>query len=446
MADLAAAVGSRPAAREVPPLVGACGAATSPRRSASSSTTAAAVFAKTHPTPPPGSSPPRRPACGGWPSPARSRSRRCWPCPTATTAIHRSSSLGWIELGHPRPTTEADLGRALAALHRADAGRVRREDRRTTGSRGLPNEPCDDVGRVLRDAAPGAPRPPGSRRRRAARRAPSPRSSASTPTGCARSAVPTEPPARLHGDLWAGNRRRRDGQSWLIDPAAHGGHREFDLAMMRLFGGFGADCFAAYEEVHPLAAGWEDRVAAPPDRAARRPRHQVRRRLRRRGRPTPSPATPEPRSDGERARTGNVPMPTTAGGAAVKRNERPASCAEARAGARRSGCPRRAAPSGSAARRRRCCRCSPSRCRPRPRRRRSAARPSSGPGRGATGRRSASVPQCRPIRCGTGRRDPSTSSRRAGRPGLRLRVASTSMPGTSTTRARSSPARSWPSG
>ncbi|MCB0964861.1 MAG: fructosamine kinase family protein, partial [Acidimicrobiales bacterium] len=42
---------------------------------------------------------------------------------------------------------------------------------------------------------------------------------------------------------------------------AHGGHREFDLAMMRLFGGFGERCFAAYHEVAPLAEGWEDRVA-----------------------------------------------------------------------------------------------------------------------------------------------------------------------------------------
>ena len=70
-----------------------------------------------------------------------------------------------------------------------------------------------------------------------------------------------EPPARLHGDLWAGNRLvGADGRHWLVDPAAHGGHREFDLAMMRLFGGFGAACFDAYEEVAPLAAGWQDRV------------------------------------------------------------------------------------------------------------------------------------------------------------------------------------------
>ena len=46
----------------------------------------------------------------------------------------------------------------------------------------------------------------------------------------------------------------------MIDPAAHGGHREFDLAMMRLFGGFGSACFDSYQEVAPLAPGWEERV------------------------------------------------------------------------------------------------------------------------------------------------------------------------------------------
>ena len=70
-----------------------------------------------------------------------------------------------------------------------------------------------------------------------------------------------EPAARLHGDLWAGNRVVDvNGNSWLIDPAAHGGHREFDLAMMQLFGGFADACFAAYDEEHPLADGWQDRV------------------------------------------------------------------------------------------------------------------------------------------------------------------------------------------
>jgi fructosamine-3-kinase len=72
---------------------------------------------------------------------------------------------------------------------------------------------------------------------------------------------PAEPPARLHGDLWGGNAMTdAEGRPVLIDPAAYGGHREVDLAMMRLFGGFGAGAFAAYAEADPLAGGHQDRV------------------------------------------------------------------------------------------------------------------------------------------------------------------------------------------
>ena len=72
---------------------------------------------------------------------------------------------------------------------------------------------------------------------------------------------PAESPSRLHGDLWSGNAMMDEtGRPWLIDPAAYGGHREMDLAMMALFGGFPAACFAAYDEVHPRAPGHAGRV------------------------------------------------------------------------------------------------------------------------------------------------------------------------------------------
>jgi hypothetical protein len=91
-------------------------------------------------------------------------------------------------------------------------------------------------------------------------------------------------PARLNGDLWAGNRLVDvDGKSWLIDPAAHGVHREFDLAMMHLFGGFGAEVMSGYQGVSPLTDGWQDRIELHPDCTTRRPRHQIRRQLRRCG-------------------------------------------------------------------------------------------------------------------------------------------------------------------
>lgn len=73
--------------------------------------------------------------------------------------------------------------------------------------------------------------------------------------------APDEPPARLHGDLWSGNvLADRDGRPWLIDPAAYGGHREMDLAMLELFGSIPRRTAAAYDEVTPLAAGWRERI------------------------------------------------------------------------------------------------------------------------------------------------------------------------------------------
>ena len=74
-------------------------------------------------------------------------------------------------------------------------------------------------------------------------------------------AGPAEPPSRIHGDCWSGNVLWSGGRGWLIDPAAHGGHRETDLAMLALFGAPFLDrILASYDEAAPLAAGWRARV------------------------------------------------------------------------------------------------------------------------------------------------------------------------------------------
>jgi fructosamine-3-kinase len=74
-------------------------------------------------------------------------------------------------------------------------------------------------------------------------------------------AGPAEPPARIHGDLWSGNVLWSGGKGWLIDPAAHGGHREADLAMLALFGApYLDEILAAYQAMTPLADGWRARV------------------------------------------------------------------------------------------------------------------------------------------------------------------------------------------
>jgi fructosamine-3-kinase len=74
-------------------------------------------------------------------------------------------------------------------------------------------------------------------------------------------AGPAEPPSRIHGDCWAGNVLWSGGRGWLIDPAAHGGHRETDLAMLALFGAPSLDrIIAGYDDTVPLAAGWRSRI------------------------------------------------------------------------------------------------------------------------------------------------------------------------------------------
>ncbi|HVQ52581.1 MAG TPA: fructosamine kinase family protein [Mycobacterium sp.] len=70
-----------------------------------------------------------------------------------------------------------------------------------------------------------------------------------------------DPPARLHGDLWSGNVMWTSAGAVLIDPAAHGGHRETDLAMLALFGCPHFDAvIEGYQGQRPLRDGWRDRV------------------------------------------------------------------------------------------------------------------------------------------------------------------------------------------
>ena len=171
----------------------------------------------------------------------------------------RFLALEWIERGSAGGTTSEQLGRGLAALHGAGAALFGGEHDLVLGPLTLPNEPLarwsDFYARrrlepLARLAHERGALPPGALQglERLIGRL-------DELTG------PDEPPARLHGDLWSGNvMTGEDGTPWLIDPAAYGGHREVDLAMLRLFGGAEERCYAAYEEAAPLAPGHEDRV------------------------------------------------------------------------------------------------------------------------------------------------------------------------------------------
>jgi fructosamine-3-kinase len=156
---------------------------------------------------------------------------------------------GWVEQGTRTPAHEEALGRGLAALHSApwptwgggsswigacpvDPG-VRPDGVAFYGSRllelarrcGMEGPVGGVVGRL------GDLLPPGGR------------------------------PALVHGDLWWGNVLWGvDGQPWLIDPSAHGGWPEEDLAMLGLFGEVPDRTLRAYTERRPLEPGWEERV------------------------------------------------------------------------------------------------------------------------------------------------------------------------------------------
>jgi len=71
---------------------------------------------------------------------------------------------------------------------------------------------------------------------------------------------PDEPPALLHGDLWSSNYLfTKQGQAAIYDPAVYYGHREMELAMTTLFGGFNPAFYDGYQTEYPLQTGWEER-------------------------------------------------------------------------------------------------------------------------------------------------------------------------------------------
>jgi len=72
---------------------------------------------------------------------------------------------------------------------------------------------------------------------------------------------PIESPSLLHGDLWSGNRAfTSDNIPCIYDPAVYYGHREMDLAMTKLFGGFPDEMYQAYQQSYPLESGWKNRI------------------------------------------------------------------------------------------------------------------------------------------------------------------------------------------
>jgi fructosamine-3-kinase len=173
---------------------------------------------------------------------------------------HECLIIRWIEPGKNSVDAATALGHQLAATHAAGAPSYGAERDGFVGRLPMPNRPAGTwaefyaVRRVL-------PYLKLARDRGAA----TPEQAATIEALVPRlpDLLPEEGPSRVHGDLWNGNVLwGLDGHAWLIDPAAYGGHREVDLAMLALFGlPHLPRVLDAYLDTAPLADGWDDRVA-----------------------------------------------------------------------------------------------------------------------------------------------------------------------------------------
>lgn len=168
--------------------------------------------------------------------------------------------LGWVESGRPGPDAAAAFGRALARTHASGAPSYGRDTEGFIGRLPLRNRPLDTWAEFYAERRI-APYLKVARDRGMIEAADA--ATVERAVGKVAEIVPDEPPARLHGDLWNGNVLfSNDDRVVVVDPAAYGGHREVDLAMLALFGLPQLQhVMAAYDEETPLAAGWEDRLA-----------------------------------------------------------------------------------------------------------------------------------------------------------------------------------------
>jgi fructosamine-3-kinase len=177
---------------------------------------------------------------------------------TGEAGGHQYLLLEWIERGSPANNYHSSLGKSLAAMHLQNAEQAGWSADNYIGSLPQRNTFTNDwcslyathriapLVKLLRDYGSF-----GNKEQQYAERLYTRLSQY----------FPNEKHAFLHGDLWGGNHfPNENGLPVLIDPAVYYGHREMDIGMTALFGGFDRAFYEAYNYYYPLESGWQQRL------------------------------------------------------------------------------------------------------------------------------------------------------------------------------------------
>lgn len=167
--------------------------------------------------------------------------------------------LEWLNTAKPQPNSWEKLGAALAQMHLQQQDSFGWECSNYIGSIVQQNKQADDWPDFYRDSRilPLADLLYKSGKFTLEERMLADRFCEQLP-----GLFPNEKPAFLHGDLWSGNVLfTKEGSVVLFDPAVYKGHREMDIGMTTLFGGFTPSFYSSYNEIYPLEAGWKERIA-----------------------------------------------------------------------------------------------------------------------------------------------------------------------------------------
>ncbi len=182
------------------------------------------------------------------------------PKPVALLAVHENEAvlvLEWLERASADVAHWTRLGRGLAELHRTVGEEYGYDRDNFIGRLPQSNAASDNWVDFFRERRL---EPQAERARRSGRWSSRRQQSLDRLYGVLPEILPPRPEASLvHGDLWGGNAMATTSGPAIVDPAVYHGHREVDIAMTELFGGFSSTFYDTYRDAYPVDSGYEQR-------------------------------------------------------------------------------------------------------------------------------------------------------------------------------------------